>query len=77
VLVSAKAGIFVVAFHKRVLEWQAEHPNITWAVRVSFGLSFWCFSFGLERPIETLRVLINGHAHHAVGVVPSGRLRGC
>ncbi len=26
-----------VTFHKRVLEWQAEHPNITWV----FWLIVW------------------------------------
>jgi hypothetical protein len=23
-------GIFPMAIHKKILEWQADHPNITW-----------------------------------------------
>jgi hypothetical protein len=29
-LAQQKAGILLVIFHKRILEWQADHPNITW-----------------------------------------------
>jgi len=29
-LAQQKAGILLVTFHKRILEWQADHPNITW-----------------------------------------------
>jgi len=24
------SGIILITFHKRILEWQADHPNITW-----------------------------------------------
>jgi hypothetical protein len=30
-LAQQKTGILLVTFHKRILEWQADHPNITWA----------------------------------------------
>jgi hypothetical protein len=26
-----------VSFHKRILEWQAEHPNVTWAFWIVVG----------------------------------------
>jgi hypothetical protein len=25
-----KSGTFLMAIHKKILEWQAAHPNITW-----------------------------------------------
>jgi hypothetical protein len=41
----------VVTFHKRILEWQADHPNITW---IGWGI-VWAIVlvlFFLSRPLE-------------------------
>lgn len=32
-----------MAFHKRILEWQAEHPTITWV----FWIVVWAIAFAL------------------------------
>jgi hypothetical protein len=47
-LAQQKAGTLLVTFHKRILEWQADHPNITWLVGALFGRLYWCFFFCLD-----------------------------
>jgi len=44
-------GIILVTFHKRILEWQAAHPNITW---VGWGI-VWAIVLALlfwPQPLE-------------------------
>jgi hypothetical protein len=42
----SETGRFLMAIHKKILEWQAAHPNITWigwgiVWAIVFSLLFW------------------------------------
>jgi hypothetical protein len=50
-LAQVQNRIFLVTFHKRILEWQADHPNITW---IGWGI-VWAIVLMLffwPRPLE-------------------------
>jgi hypothetical protein len=66
--------------HKKVLEWQAAHPNITGSAGVSFGRPFWQFCSGRGRAdrilaaMQSLRRMGDMGAEAIGNINPVGRL---